>query len=494
MEIKKGLNFIWVVINSILGFVLGWLIAFGFLNLDNQFIVIFIGVISAVLHGYFWFRILSGKKQHLKIKRIFLGIQIIIVTLIAGLYFSQRLTYQNSPIIGNNYEKSFTKLWQAMDEVYPYFELKGIDWNQTYEKYHPLVLDVANDQEYLLVIAHMLGELKDAHTDIIAPNLDKRLYASVGNLGDLAIIDQIGYSAEMAGLRSGMVVLKIAGKPIEELVPEIDISLNEASTPWARKIRAYNQLLAVPEDENVKLIVTVMDKNGKEIEVEIKQLSAPSGWVSAFNIQKTQSVSWEKKNEDVGYIRIDRLWNNDDDVVNEFDLALNKLMDTQGIILDLRQNGGGDSRIAERIAGRFLDKNFTYGYEEFRKRIYKFAWRKSVNYSVKPMGDIYQGKLVVLTDYPVMSSAEWLVGALIDSGRAISIGRVTGGSTGNPIQFALPGGKMRYSTAAFYRPDGRLVEGQGYSPEISVNWTIEDYINGIDPDIQAALDWMEAQE
>jgi C-terminal processing protease CtpA/Prc len=489
---RNVMIYLWVIINCVLGFSLGWLIAFGFLTLNNQFVVVFIGIISAVLHGYLWIRILLGRK--LQQKRIFLVIQLVIVTMIAGLYFSQRLTFQNSPLIGKNYEKSFTKLWQAIYEVYPYFELKGVDWNQVFDKYHPLVLDVTNDQDYFLVIAQMLGELEDAHSDVVSPYMDKRLYASVINLGDLAIIDQIGYSAEVAGLRPGMVVLKVGGKPIEELVPEIDISLNEASTPWAKKIRAYNRLLAVPEHENEKLIVSVMDKNGKEMVVEIKQLSTPSGWVSAFNIQRTQSVSWEKINEDVGYIRIDRLWNNNDDVVNEFDLALSNLMGTQGIILDLRQNGGGDSRIAEKIAGRFLDQTFKYGHDEFRKRLYKFAWRNSVNYSVKPRGDIYQGKLVVLTDYPVMSSAEWLVGALIDSGRAISIGRVTGGSTGNPIQFTMPGGKVRYSTASFYRPDGRLVEGQGYSPDIDVKWTIEDYIKGIDPDIQAAVNWMEALE
>ncbi|MBW6474217.1 MAG: hypothetical protein K0B14_13915 [Anaerolineaceae bacterium] len=494
MKIKNGLKLLWVILNCIMGFALGWLVAFGFLSVDDHFVIISIAIVSAIFHGYLWIRILKGEKQQLSIRKIILGIQLVIVIFIAGLYFSQRLTYQNIPLIGNQYEKSFRKLWQAINKAYPYFELKGVDWNHTHDKYYPLVLDVVNDQEYYLVIAHMLGELKDAHTDVITPNLDKRLYASVINLGDLAIVDQIGYSAEMAGLRPGMLMLSVNGKSIEEIVPEIDISLNEASTPWARKIRAYNQLLAVPEDENEVLIVTVMDKNGKEVELEIQQLRTPSGWFSGFNVQKIKAVSFEEINDEIGCIRVDRLWNNNDDIVSEFDQALNELMDMQGIILDLRQNGGGDSRIGEKIAGRFLDQSFTYGHDEFRRRLFKFAWRNSVNYSVKPRGNIYQGKLAVLTDYPVMSSAEWLVGALIDSGRAISIGRVTGGSTGNPIQFSLPGGKVRYSTAAFYRPDGRLVEGQGYSPDIDIKWTIEDYILGIDPDIQAALDWMEAQK
>ncbi len=175
---KKVMIYLWVIINCVLGFALGWLIAFGFLNLNNQLVVVFIGIISAVLHGYLWIRILLGGKRQQK--SIFLVIQLVIVTMIAGLYFSQRLTFQNTPIIGKNFEKSFTKLWKAMDEVYPYFELKGVDWNQTYEKYHPLALDVTNDQEYFLIIAHMLGELKDAHTDVITPNLNNKALC-IGN-------------------------------------------------------------------------------------------------------------------------------------------------------------------------------------------------------------------------------------------------------------------------------------------------------------------------
>jgi len=198
--------------------------------------------------------------------------------------------------------------------------------------------------------------------------------------------------------------------------------------------------------------------------------------------------------DQVGYIRIDRLWNKGDDVVKEFDLALNEIIKMEGIILDLRQNGGGNSRIRDKIAVRFLYEPLNYGQDTFRKRLYKFAWRNTVNYFAKPRGEIYTGKLVVLKDYSVMSSAEWLIGALVDSDRAISVGRVTGGATGNPIEFSLPGGRVRFSTALFTRPDGSLVEGLGYSPDILVEWTVDDFVNNIDPDIQAAIDWFESQK
>lgn len=481
-----------VVINIILGFALGWLISFGFLNLDHPAGIGIISFISAGFHGLIWLKIFNDKKRQPTLQRMIILIQIITVLIMGGLFISQRFIFQNEPMISRDYEKTFGKLQRAIARAYPYFEQKGINWNQVYEKYQQEAMNARNDQEFQLTIAHMLGELEDAHTNVVSPDLDRMLYASVRNVGDLVIVDQVGYSAEMAGLEPGMLLVQVGGKSVDEIYPEIDISIQGAATPWARKIQAYHQLLTVPEEPDQTLTLKLIKPGGEKVELKIEPLSVPLDWKNSRNRQNIPGVAWKEINHQIGYIRIDRLWNNHDDLVSEFDSALEMLFDKQGIILDLRQNGGGDSKIAEKIAGRFLDQTFMYGQEKFTTRLYKFAWRKSVNYSVKPRGQIYTGKLVLLTDYQVMSSAEWLVGALVDSGRAISVGRVTGGASGNPIKFSIPGGMVRYSTAAFYRPNGRLIEGVGYSPVIPVEWTLDDFISGIDPDIQAALNWISA--
>lgn len=491
-QLKKNLvNIFWLVINVILGFALGWVIAFGFLNLNHPAIIGTICVFSSGVHGFVWIRILRNDRKLSLIKKYFVLCQILVAMLIGSLYFSQRLFFENSPMWTRNYEKSFEKLYLAVEKAYPYFEEKGVDWYLVYEKYHPEIQNVSDDQEFQVVVANMLGELEDAHTNLVSPQLNQRIYASVKNRGDFAIISQVGYSAEMAGLEPGMLLLEVGGRVIDEVIADTDSSFNPASTAWAHKIRAYNQLLAVPKNPEEVLEVKAMTPKGEEVEILIRQLNTPTGWQPSGMDQSPLPVTWEVINDQVGYIRVDRLWNNQNDIVREFDFALDQLFDTQGIILDLRQNGGGDSKIGEKIAGRFLDQSFIYGHEEFTTRLYKYAWRKSANYSVKPRGRIYQGTLVVLTDYQVMSSAEWLVGALVDSGRAVSVGRVTGGASGNPIEFSIPGGMVKYSTAAFYRPDGRLIEGSGYLPDIFVRWTIDDFVKGIDPDILAALDWIE---
>lgn len=482
-----------VIINLILGFILGWLLFFGFFNLNEWFIIVLGGALIALFHAGIWFQIFFSKKNQKRLMQVMIAFQIAIGLFIGGLYFSQRLLYQNQPMIKANYVDNFKKLWTAMDQSYPYFSLKEVNWEEIYEEYSPRIAEVQEDQEFYEVIAEMLGELNDAHTNIVYPYMGKRMFATVINRGNLTIINQVGYSGMVAGLKPGMLLLKVGDETIDEVVPTIDMSLDNSSTPWMQQIRAFDKLLEVPDDPEETLEITVIDRNGEEKVLSIKYLETPDGWQPQTVWPQSPGVEWKKLTNETGYIRIDRLWNDGNDIAKEFDRALNDLIDTRGIILDLRLNGGGDSVIGNKIAGRFLTKPFEYGQDHFRKRFFKFAWRNSVRYIVKPRLDVYSGKLVVLTDYAVMSSAEWLVGALVDSGRAISIGRVTGGATGNPIQFSLPGGAVRYSTASFVRPNGSLVEGAGYLPIIEIEWTIDDYLKKNDPDIEAAIEWIESQ-
>ncbi|HOJ84131.1 MAG TPA: hypothetical protein PKY23_05405 [Bacillota bacterium] len=58
------------------------------------------------------------------------------------------------------------------------------------------------------------------------------------------------------------------------------------------------------------------------------------------------------------------------------------------------------------------------------------------------------------------------------------------------MRFNFNGGYARYSTGDFRRNDGRPIEGIGFRPHIMVEWTVEDVINGRDPDIAAAENYL----
>jgi C-terminal processing protease CtpA/Prc len=91
-------------------------------------------------------------------------------------------------------------------------------------------------------------------------------------------------------------------------------------------------------------------------------------------------------------------------------------------------------------------------------------------------------------DASTVSSAEEFVVSLVDSGRAQTVGRQTGGSTGNPLVFQLAGdGSARFSTGDLRRIDGAHIEGVGIRPDLPVAWTLEDVRQGRDPDLDAAV-------
>ncbi|MBN2004756.1 MAG: hypothetical protein JXA21_15470 [Anaerolineae bacterium] len=152
-----------------------------------------------------------------------------------------------------------------------------------------------------------------------------------------------------------------------------------------------------------------------------------------------------------------------------------------------RRNRQITSFISDPMAGRFLNRPFTYGRDHFRARLPQRGWRAHFDYRVKPRGLTYTGPLVLLIDTYNFSTAENFIVALVDSGRATTVGRPTGGGSGNPISFNLPGGgQARFSTAAFRRNDGSLIEGMGIAPDHYVFWTVEDFCVGRDPDLAAA--------
>ena len=66
-------------------------------------------------------------------------------------------------------EAVFDQLWQTMDEKYTFFDLKGIDWDQVGERYRQQIEDGMSDEAFFDLLADMLFELRDGHTNLVSP-------------------------------------------------------------------------------------------------------------------------------------------------------------------------------------------------------------------------------------------------------------------------------------------------------------------------------------
>jgi carboxyl-terminal processing protease len=459
--------------------------------------MVVVGLIGGLLPAGLWARqqlvAIRGHRETARRWRwILLGSQAAIFLGISLLVVIQLYQIGTLPPLNQDRVANFDRLWRAMAKHYPYFEEKAIDWDAMYARYRPQIEEATSDAAYFTLIETMLAELNDAHTDL-RPSLVMNqgcFFAATREMDGQAVVVQVGPTGYNAGLEIGTVILEVDGRPVEEALAHVDLRLRKGSTSRQQRRRAFQFLVHTPLGSERDLAFETPDGTLRMATLACTEevVEADSGgggdvWDFLLPVMRPEIVS-QQLPSGLGYIRVPTLGAN---LVAEFDAALNELMDTPGIILDLRGNGGGNSAYGDQIAGRFLSEPFVYGRDYYAGRLPTRAWRAWMPFEVTPRAPVYSGPVVVIMETVNMSSAEQFLIALVDSGRVETVGRPTGGASGNPVVFRLPGAhNVRFSTADFHRNDGTPIEGVGLTPDVEVTWTVEDLRQGRDPDLEAA--------
>ncbi len=384
----------------------------------------------------------------------------------------------------------FNRLCRALELHYPYFEDKGVNWDELKERYAPLAAAAADDAAYFRAIRSMLAELNDAHTALVTP-FPEEIYmlGSVRIIGEKAVVARVREDITAAGLERGAVITGRDGLTVTEYLAALETWQISGSTERQRLQKGYLTLMTAAAGETFEL--TYLDVEGNSRRAQLTG-APPKPLFNSDPAQGGTSPVIEGKHlgSGIGYINIPTFSSGGRNLVAEFDRALDALLDAPALILDLRLNGGGSTANSDRIAGRFFEEPFVYGREYYTVPLPQRGWAREYIYRVKPGGSYYGGPVVLLTDVFTVSTAENFVAAMKDSQRALLAGRPTAGSSGNPVRFNFRGGYARYSTGDFRRNDGRPIEGIGFQPHIPVEWTVEDVINGCDPDIAAAENYL----
>lgn len=173
---------------------------------------------------------------------------------------------------------------------------------------------------------------------------------------------------------------------------------------------------------------------------------------------------------------------------SHLDAALDMLRTTQGAILDLRGNGGGDLTNAKAVASFFADAarpTHSYVYKEGPGHSDRSA---PDIYETAPASQAYTGPLVVLTDARSYSAASTLAVMLSEMPHVTLMGDTTGGGAGIPHYVELPNGWwLRVPTAAIGDGAGVLRE-DGIAPDVAVAFSeAQAAEEGIDTVIEAAI-------
>ncbi|HHT30213.1 MULTISPECIES: S41 family peptidase [Petrimonas] len=196
--------------------------------------------------------------------------------------------------------------------------------------------------------------------------------------------------------------------------------------------------------------------------------------------------------DNVGYIYYGSFSNDVGD--GNMSQILSQMSICKGIIIDVRNNGGGSLTNVERIASRFFNEKTLVGYisHKIGKGHNDFSdfYPKYINSHDKIR---YQKPVMVLTNRSCYSATNDFVNAMKHAPNATIVGDKTGGGSGLPFSSELPNGwSVRFSASPMYDANKQHIEF-GIDPDVQVSMTDSDKSKGKDTIIEKARELIQSQ-
>lgn len=239
-----------------------------------------------------------------------------------------------------------------LESSYVYFEDKHIDISCLRDFYSQRIKLVSTKQEALLLFEYLLDEFYDSHLMLNANSyysyrLHSPVYCQIRE-GDFYI--QQVWLSQISNLDEnilGAKVLTFNHQDFDSVIDSFPTHCQDKNNPIIREWIA-NKVLAGRYSETRKVKLALAD--GKQITINL----------DSFNYHPNSSNLSCKKIGNFGYIRINNSLGNND-LIRDFDHALDSFIDTDGLILDLRNTvGGGNTYVARGIMGRFITERLPY--------------------------------------------------------------------------------------------------------------------------------------
>ncbi|MCS6907089.1 MAG: S41 family peptidase [Anaerolineales bacterium] len=340
---------------------------------------------------------------------------------------------------------------------------------QTWRLIHEQYVEQPVDDVKLMrgAIQGMLNALEDEHTSYIDPEslelyqaqISGTEYEGIGAYVDTTreyltiIAPMMGSPAEKAGLKPGDQIIAIDGEDMTGIDGEL-----------------VRQRVLGPAGTKVRLTIK---RPGVEKPFDVEIVRA--------TIKSTNVIGRMERNN-IAYIRLIAF--GDENTTRDLRQMLRKLLaeNPQGLILDLRNNGGGLLNSAIDIASEFI-KEGVIAYE-----VYGDGRKETFRASGKGLAT--EIPLVVLVNEGSASASEIVAGAIQDLGRGKLVGATTYGKGSVQVWNDLVNnqGAVRITVARWLTPKGRTIQGTGLTPDVEVAITEEDYAAGKDPQLDKAIE------
>lgn len=210
-----------------------------------------------------------------------------------------------------------------------------------------------------------------------------------------------------------------------------------------------------------------------------------------FNWLTTSGIMYKQIANEIGYIYYPSFANTIGETSLDYILAI--LANSRGLIIDVRDNGGGALTNINTLVGRFIDEEITGAYIQHKTGPghNDFSEPYPVKYKPAQEGRIkWNGDIVVLTNRSCFSAANTFVAVMKELPNVRIVGAKTGGGGGMPFSSEMPvGWSVRFSACPLLDANKNVIEtGIDPSPGCEVHATDEELAQGKDAILDFAID------
>ncbi|GAO31021.1 S41 family peptidase [Geofilum rubicundum] len=380
---------------------------------------------------------------------------------------------------------SVFRYWNMINYFFPYKHLTDKDWDTTLSEYIPIFLNAKTELQYEMAAIQIIGDIQDTHANLWegADKIDEWKGVNYPPIHVRFIENQLVvtdyYNEELrteVGIRTGDIISKVNGMPIEIIVEEKSRYYPASNTPTRLRDISADILRSNSNEIEIEFFGENSKKQNKILKLYPKDSLDIFRWY-----KKSDDKSFKLLDNNIGYVTLQTIKEDDIPQIKK------EFKDTKGIIIDIRNYPA--SFVPFSLGSYFVSSSTPFVKFTIANVDNPGEFNFTNNIEIPSQGITYGGKLVVIVNEFTQSQAEYTAMAFRAGDNTTIIGSTTAGADGNVSRISLPGGLRTWiSGIGVNYPNAKETQRVGIIPDIEVKPTIEGIRTGKDELLEKAVE------